>query len=57
MAKTIADIDNHRNAIKKSFFGGSIAAVGTVGSTLVQLKEVLPLLIIGGVVLLAVIMS
>lgn len=57
MGKTLADIDNHRNAVRKSLFGGSIAAAGKVGSALSQMRAVLPILIAGGIVLLAMLLG
>lgn len=57
MGKTLADIDNHRNAIRKSLFGGSIAAAGKVGSALSEMRAVMPWLIMGGIVLLAIVLG
>lgn len=57
MGKTLSDIDNHKNSLQKGFFGGSIAATGSIGSTLAQLKDVMPFIIVGGVVLLAMVLG
>ena len=57
MAKTLSDIDNHKNAAGKRLFGGGVAAMGKIGSTLSQLKDVLPFILMGAIVLLAIILG
>ena len=57
MAKTLSDIDNHKNAAGKKLFGGGVAAMGKIGSTLSQLRDVLPFILMGAIVLLAILLG